>query len=185
MPLAQILLDTNAYLRLAKTIRPLLGQPFGDPPSVLSVIPEINQELEGHRLSSRFPWTDAPEHREEREFAPQLSRAKIRSINATQEFLWEYVVRELPGPSRVDVAYVAHAIELNCQLVTDDQAMAALAQEHQVETLTTLQLLHLMLECGHISMSTVRAAAGYWRYTQDLPANYHKDYRALFGEDPP
>ena len=30
MPQSKILVDTNAYLRLAKTIRPLLFMPFGD-----------------------------------------------------------------------------------------------------------------------------------------------------------
>ena len=32
MPATHVLLDTNSYLRLARSIRPLLGQQFGDQP---------------------------------------------------------------------------------------------------------------------------------------------------------
>ena len=56
MPSARILLDTNTYLRLAKTIRPLLGQPFGKPQTMLTVIPELHQELASKRLFGKNPF---------------------------------------------------------------------------------------------------------------------------------
>lgn len=45
MPQSKILVDTNAYLRLAKTVRPLLFVPFGDNEYCLYILPELNEEL--------------------------------------------------------------------------------------------------------------------------------------------
>ena len=36
-----VLLDTNAYLRLAKRVRPLLGVPFGQKQYVLTVLEDV------------------------------------------------------------------------------------------------------------------------------------------------
>ena len=52
MPQAKILVDTNAYLRLAKTIRPLLFVPFGVKEFCLYILPELNHELENRKLQS-------------------------------------------------------------------------------------------------------------------------------------
>lgn len=54
-----VLLDTNAYLRLAKRVRPLLGVPFG--PETLCAHHPTNMEAEVHasaRLRFRYPWFD-------------------------------------------------------------------------------------------------------------------------------
>ncbi|MEA9390931.1 hypothetical protein SJI19_10305 [Acerihabitans sp. TG2] len=45
MPQSKILVDTNAYLRLAKTIRPLLFVTFGDNEYCLYILPELIEEL--------------------------------------------------------------------------------------------------------------------------------------------
>lgn len=50
MTQSKILVDTNAYLRLAKTIRPLLFNPFGDNGYCLYILPELNTELTNNRL---------------------------------------------------------------------------------------------------------------------------------------
>lgn len=44
MAQAKYLIDTNSYLRLARSIRPLLGATFGAKPTCLYVIPELNVE---------------------------------------------------------------------------------------------------------------------------------------------
>ena len=56
MPQSKILVDTNSYLRLAQTIRPLLFLPFGDGEYCLYILPELNVELSNRRLKSKFPW---------------------------------------------------------------------------------------------------------------------------------
>ena len=62
MPQSKILVDTNAYLRLARTVHPLLFTPFGDAEYCLYIIPELNRELCGHRLMSKFPWINEAEY---------------------------------------------------------------------------------------------------------------------------
>ncbi len=178
---AKILVDTNAYLRLAKTIRPLLFSPFGNNEYCLYILPELNAELSNRNLKSKFHWVDEPEYTENRKHFPSISRAQKRSIQQTFDYLWDYVQTDLPGPSRTDTLYIAYALELAIPLVTDDQDMIALAQEFDAEVMSTLALLRIMLDCGHVDMKTIDGLCDYWKYIADLPANFQADYRRLFG----
>jgi len=55
--LTLVLLDTNAYLRLAKRIRPLLGEPFGQKGYVLTILKEVEDEVSRNsRLRFHFTW---------------------------------------------------------------------------------------------------------------------------------
>ena len=54
-----VLLDTNAYLRLAKRVRPLLGVPFGQKRYVLTVLEDVEEEVRRNpRLRFHYPWFD-------------------------------------------------------------------------------------------------------------------------------
>lgn len=46
MPQSKILLDSNSYFRLAKSIHPLLFQEFGNKKYCLYVLPELDKEYE-------------------------------------------------------------------------------------------------------------------------------------------
>ena len=127
MPQSKILVDTNAYLRLAKTIRPLLFTPFGESEYCLYVIPELNKELCGRRLISKFPWVDEAEYAENRNHFPTVGRKARKSINQNLDFIWEYVQSDFPGPSKVDALYIAYALEMSVPVVTDDRDMQELA----------------------------------------------------------
>lgn len=107
-----------------------------------------------------------------RQFAP--------SIQQTFGYLWDHVQSELPGPSRVDALYIAYALELDIPLVTDDQDMTALAHAFDAKVMPTLELLKIMLDCGHTDMKTIQALCDHWKYMSDLPANFHADYQRLF-----
>ncbi|MCM2771236.1 DNA-binding protein, partial [Escherichia coli] len=109
MPQSKILVDTNAYLRLAKTVRPLLFVPFGDNEYCLYILPELNEELAGRKLQSKFPWVDDEEFAENRKHFPQIGKKQKKSIQQTFEYVWDHVQTELPGPSKVDTWYVAYA----------------------------------------------------------------------------
>lgn len=87
---------------------------------------------------------------------------------------------ELPGPSRVDALYVAYGLEIGAPVVTDDQDMAQLAAAFGADTMPTLQLLRIMLDCGHVDMKTVQGMVDYWRYIDDRPANLDIDFKRLF-----
>lgn len=182
MPQSKILVDTNAYLRLAKTIRPLLFVPFGDNKYCLYVLPELNKELENRKLQSKFHWVDEEEFADNRKHFPKISKKQKSSIQQTFEYLWDHVQTELPGPSRVDVMYIAYALELNVPVVTDDQDMTALANVFDAQVLPTLELLKIMLDCGHTDMKTIIGLCDYWRYISDLPANFKSDYDRLFSD---
>lgn len=56
MSQSKILVDTNAYLRLAKTIHPLLSTPFGEKKYCLYILPELNKELANAKFENKFPW---------------------------------------------------------------------------------------------------------------------------------
>lgn len=182
MPQSKILVDTNAYLRLAKTIRPLLFVPFGDNEFCLYILPELNQELANRKLQSKFPWVEEDEFSENRKHFPKIGRAQKKYIQQNFEYIWDYVQTELPGPSKVDVWYIAYALELSVPVITDDQDMTALANVFAADVMPTLELLKIMLDCGHTDMKTINGLCDYWRYIADLPANFKADYQRLFGD---
>lgn len=52
-----LLLDTNAYLRIAKRVKPLLGIAFGQKGYRLTILEDVEREFErSPRLQSTFPW---------------------------------------------------------------------------------------------------------------------------------
>ncbi len=182
MPHSKILIDTNTYLRLAKTIRPLLFSPFGSKEYCLYILPELNEELKSGKLQSKFFWLDEKEFTENRKYFPQISRKQKKSVQQTFEYVWQHVQTELPGPSRVDALYIAYGLELGIPVVTDDQDMTELAKAFELQIMPTLELLKIMLDCGHINMITINGLVEYWRYFDDMPANFMIDFQRLFGD---
>lgn len=182
MPQSKILVDTNAYLRLARTIRPLLFVPFGDNEYCLYVLPELNKELAGRKLQNKFPWVDEEEFVENRKHFPNIANKQKKSIQQTFEYVWDYVQTELPGPSKVDARYIAYALELSISVVTDDQDMTELGKAFDAQLMSTLELLKIMLNCGHTDMKTINGLVEYWKYFSDMPANFKADYQRLFSD---
>jgi hypothetical protein len=181
MAQSKVLVDTNAYLRLAKTIHPLLFVPFGENEYCLYIIPELNAELANHRLLSKFPWTSVEDYKENRKSFPTLGGKQKKSIADTFKHIWELAQSdEFLGPSKVDARYIAYAYELKIPIVTDDQDMTKLAKEFDITVMPTLQLLKIMLNAGHTDMKTINGLVEYWRYIADSPANLDRDYKKYF-----
>jgi hypothetical protein len=63
--------------------------------------------------------------------------------------------------------------------------MLSLAQDFDITTFRTLDLLKLMFERDHIDMPKIREIVTYLTYVNDKPREYRRDYKKLFGEDPP
>ena len=185
MAQSKILVDTNSYLRLAQSVKPLLFVPFGDKEYCLYVIPELNIELDRQNLENKLPWVNDPEYKQDRQHYPVISNKQKKAIQTTYEFVWDYVVTELPGPSRVDARYIAYAIELDVYVVTDDEDMITLAKEFGAKIMRTLDLLKLMFDAGHIDMKKIQSIVSYWRHIKDTPAQLTRQYKKLFGSEPP
>ena len=186
MPQTKILLDTNSYLRLAKSIHPLLFACFGSADYCLYVLQELDVEISrSRRLQTKFNWVGNAEYVENRSKKLALSKAQKANVAVAYELLWDYVVNNHPGPSKVDCKALAHAHVLEIRVVTDDEDMRSLAEIFSIETLRTLDLLKIMLDCGHVSIQRVRQIAAYWNYEIDLPKNFRSDYAAIFGETSP
>lgn len=89
-----VLLDTNAYLRLAKRIRPLLGVPFGQKGYVLTTLADVEDEVRASgRLRYRFPWFDADPALAQEHLAKRmrLSSEEREQIDSIARFLHDWV----------------------------------------------------------------------------------------------
>lgn len=181
MPQTKILADTNSYLRLANSIRPLLCVEFGDEKYCLYVLPETSAEIaKSSRLKTKFFWALEDEYCAERSRSVAVSRDQKRLIADAYSFIWDHVESELPGPSRVDAMYLAHGYVLGFPVVTDDRDMHALAIAFDIRTQKTMELLRLMVDSDHITIGGVNAVVAFWHYNQDLPADFRMDLKAFF-----
>jgi hypothetical protein len=103
MPYKEILLDTSSYLRLAKSIHPLLGRPFGKEKYALYLHKEIQYELNrSSRLKSKFSWIEQDEYKEERKKIISVSKKEAADIDLTYDYIWEYQKENEMGLSRED-----------------------------------------------------------------------------------
>ncbi|MFW5431868.1 MAG: hypothetical protein ACKE5M_03120 [Methylophilaceae bacterium] len=132
-----VLLDTNAYLRLAKRIRPLLGEPFGEGNHTATILRDVENEV--HRnsnLAFYYPWFDDEDLANER-MAMQVrlsSQDKKDLGNATsilQNSIQEderYLIEGRSPPSKTDCRVLAFSQIRDAVIVTDDLGMHLLCQ---------------------------------------------------------
>jgi hypothetical protein len=186
MPQSKILLDTNTYLRLAKSINPLLDVPFGEENYCLYVLKELDGEFSSNRrLRTSFHWVDEDEYADNRKKRLSLSRKDKRSIEITVDFLKQHKIDNRLSVSEVDILCLAYAQVLGIPVVTDDMDMIEVAAIFSIKHMKTLDLMRLMLDSGHIDMDRVRQIVAYWEYISDKPASFRKEYISIFYENPP
>ena len=185
-PRQRLILDSNAYFRLALSIHPLLEHSFG--PYQLAVIQELDEEFDrSPRLQNKFDWVAGKEHiadREKRVIKPGKNRVEI---DRAYSYFRNAPELTRNNTSQVDIRVLAVCHVLGHIAVTDDQGMIAAAALFDVPVKTTLELLDLMLKNNRspVSQAKIREIAEYWRYTSDLPANYQADFIRLFGPPVP
>jgi hypothetical protein len=186
MSQCRILVDSNAYFRLAKSIHPLLNVEFGKKRYCLYVIKELQDEYNrSPRLKNAFSWVNDPEYIKNRSHLLEITKEEKPEIKRAYDFILDYVRNVHPGVSRVDVLCLAHAEQLHIPVVTDDEEMRIVAGEYGITTYKTLELLKLMLDCRYISIDKVRKVASDWIYRNDKPKDFILDYKKLFSEAPP
>ncbi|GBD90611.1 hypothetical protein BMS3Abin04_01328 [bacterium BMS3Abin04] len=181
MPQIKILLDTNTYLRLAKSIHPLLGIEFGKEKFTLYIHKEIEIELNrSSRLQNKFNWMEQDEYRQNRKKKLIIKKSKQEEIENTYDYIWEYQKEQKLNLSREDIYCIATALELGTKLVTDDQNMIEVCNEFEVNVFSTLELMKLMFDNNHIDLNKISEITEYWKYENDLPANFQKDFKKFF-----
>lgn len=187
MAQSKILLDTNCYIRLAKSIHPLLDVTFGAENYCLYVLRELDTEFSrSKRLQTQFEWVDHDEYQDNRKKRLTISKKNKTTINTTVDFLRQYKIENKLSVSDVDILCLAHSFALDIYVVTDDGDMLDLASVFGFEkVMKTLELMHLMLMCKHIDVKAIRKIGAYWEYISDKPASFRQDYIRLFGESPP
>jgi hypothetical protein len=182
MPQSKILVDTNSYFRLAKSIHPLLVAEFGEKNHCLYILPELDTELRKNpSLQTKFAWALESQYVANRKVHPTLSRKQQNEVALARGFIWDHVQTEMPGPSRIDAIYLSYGYVLKIPVVTDDRDMRELGAAFEIETMATLELMKIMLDCGHINRGKVKEIYGYWGYSNDVPYNAKADLARLFG----
>jgi len=182
MAQTKILLDTNSYLRLAQSIHPLLGIPFGKEDFALYIHSEIELELNrSPRLKTNFNWVKRDEYTINRKKRLQIPKLSKDNIENSYDYIWEFQKDSRLDLSREDIYCISTALEMNILLVTDDQNMILACKEFEVKVCSTLELLKLMFDNNHIDLDKVIEITEYWKYEKDEPANFKKELVKYFG----
>ena len=87
MTQSKILVDSNAYFRLARDIHPLLGRQFGHKKYCLYIIEGFEKEyLHSGRLQTKFHWVAEEKYSFNRQKRIVLSRAEKNRLSETKDF---------------------------------------------------------------------------------------------------
>lgn len=192
MAQTKILVDSNSYFRLAQNIHPLLCEPFGTAEFTLYIHADLNAEFKySSRLKNKFHWVAESKYVANRGRSISISKAQKKQIVETYEYLWEYVKDEFltplgKGPSPVDTLIVTTALVLGIRMVTDDRDMIELAAAYEVEHITSLAMMKLMLDEGHIDDDKVDLVVEQWIYDNDTPhREWRTEFETIFGRKAP
>lgn len=187
-----VLLDTNAYLRLAKRVRPMLGIPFGQKAYQLTILKITEKEVhKSPRLRFLYPWFDEPKLVAER-LAKQvrLSTEEKNQIVAAQSIFHGHVLEQAAHyktpPSPADCYLLAFGQVRPAIVVTDDLSMHQLAQEFEQQKMLWHghQLLHKLLSNKRITNEQVREIYQALENNDDLPRTWtevkHTTFKKVF-----
>lgn len=174
-----VLLDTNAYLRLAKRIKPMLGVKFGHKQYCLTVLRDVEREVhKSRRLRFHYPWFDNPNLTQERvSKGVRMSPEEKKKLSDITEALHEYVQihaarfienRRSP-PSKTDCRMLAFGQVREAVVVTDDLGMHQLAEEFEISVWHGYELLHKMRAAKMIDSEKIREIYQALEANDDLP----------------
>jgi len=186
MPKKEFLLDSNAYLRLAYNLHPLL---FDEENLCLYVISEFEDEYKrSQRLQNKFEWVMDDDFSENRIYEQiEVTKEEERRIKLAFSFI-DAAGREY-GNSKIDSMAIATVQVKNLTLVTDDGGMIEVAKTVGVNVIGILKLLKILLDSKKITYEQVKSTIAYLAYEKDLPisniSKFTKQYKALFNEPPP
>lgn len=174
-----VLLDTNAYLRLAKRIRPMLGVIFGQKDYVLTILKQVEEEVHGNpRLRFLYPWFDNLELANERlATRVRLNKEEKEQLDAATSVLRAHVLDDVRDytsqgrspPSPTDCFILAFGQIRPAIVVTDDLGMHLLARNFTIPVWHGHELLKKMLSAKIIESAQVREIYEALENNGDLP----------------
>ena len=190
-----ILLDTNAYLRLAKRIKPLLGVSFGQKGYVLTILKDVEDEVHtSARLQELFPWFDNSPLKEERlAKRVRFSADEKAQLNAMTSVLRAHVLenadvyttRGRSPPSRTDCYCLAFGQVRTAIVATDDLGMHQLADVFELPVFHCHDVLKKMLTAKTIDKVMVTEIYHALEINNDLPRSWvdvkHTAFKKVFG----
>ncbi len=193
-----VLLDTNAYLRLAKRIRPMLGVAFGQKDYVLTILKQVEDEVHRNsRLQFLYPWFDNPDLVNERLAARvRLSKDEKEKLDAATSVLRAHVLSNVAAytlqgrspPSPTDCFILAFGQIRPAIVATDDLGMHLLARDFDIPVWHGHELLKKMLSAKLIENVLVREIYEALENNDDLPQAWravkHTAFKKIFGPAP-
>lgn len=189
--LQSVLLDSNAYFRLACSIRPLLKGSFGDaPPYTMFVLAALDEEYrKSVRLQSKFQWVVETEYRNDRAAKLyELNRKRREEADRALRFLADFADDHKLNVSLIDLKALAVGFVDSVPVVTDDGNMTKVAAAHDIECWNTIKLLKVMCSSGRIDDEKVTEILEYLKSENDLPMpleRLRKVFKEYFGTDCP
>lgn len=193
-----VLLDTNAYLRLAKRIRPLVGVAFGQKSYVLTILSDVEDEVrKSSRLRFRYPWFDDADLAAERlSKRLRLSRDESAQLDQVATFLRDWVLQDVARftkggrqpPGQTDCRVLALAQIREAIVVTDDLGMHELASEFSIKTWHGPELLAKMRSGKVVADVLIREIYDALEANGDLTAAWraarYTTFAKTFGKKP-
>jgi hypothetical protein len=194
--LTLVLLDTNAYLRLAKRIRPLLGKKFGQKDYALTILRDVDDEVHrSPRLRQTYPWFDAQDLAMERLAQTVRLTAEEKTIlkaaisvlrGLVQMHVEEFTTKGRSPPSDTDCRVLALGQIRPAIVVTDDLGMHLLAGMTGITVWHGHELLKKMLTAKLISNELVHEIYAALEVNGDMTATWfeakHTAFVKVFGK---
>lgn len=185
-----VLLDTNAYLRLAKRIRPAVGISFGQKGYVLTVHKSVEDEVHRNpRLKSKYPWFDSEEFVAER-LAKQirLSEDDKQGIAIVQSVLHGSVLSDVhrytsggrSPPGQTDCWLLALGQVKSAIVVTDDLGMHELAKDFDIAVWHGYELLDKLRSAKVVNGTLIKEIYQALEVNGDLTKSWQEVKHTLF-----
>ena len=196
--LTLVLLDTNAYLRLAKRVKPLLGKEFGQKDYSLTILKQVEDEVHhSSRLQFHYPWFDDQDLVNERLAARvRLSKDEKGRLDAAVSVLQAHVLSNVTSyttlnrnpPSPTDCFILAFGQIRPAIVVTDDLGMHLLARDFDIPVWHGHELLKRCSARNALKTCWCVKSMRPWRNNNDLTDSWraakHSAFKKIFGPAP-
>jgi hypothetical protein len=165
----------------------------------------IDEFLKSKRLQDLYAWAIADVRAENlKKISLQLTAKEKANVKEeldlheqyVQEVIEKYCVERniaVRSLSRRDLELLSTTIAINAIVATDEWPLRLVVKdlisvegEYQIDTIASLDILHLLESDGKLTGEERRQTVISWiRYDEKLPRGWEADYKQLFGESPP